>query len=128
MRNPRITKKEWGLVKGALRRVFSRSDLRRNAIERTIVRDYIDLRRPRVKTWCKCPECRNHFAKSEMEVDHVSPVVPVTKSLYDMTADELVDNIWSVEQNLRAMCKECHTAKTRIEARERARNRKKRSK
>lgn len=124
--NPRITKKERGLIKGAVRRVFSRSDLRRIAVAKTIVTNYQDASRPRVKTWCFCSACNRHWAKSEMEVDHIDPVVPSHLTLEDMSWDDVVDRIWCPESNLKAICKACHKLKTKREAKERAIHRRRR--
>jgi 5-methylcytosine-specific restriction endonuclease McrA len=112
--NPRITAKERNLIKGALRRVFARSDLRRQALEKTIVQ-HSDPARPRVKTWCRCPECHAFKAKSEMQVDHVEPIVPLLDALEEMSADDLVNRIWCAPENLRAICEDCHDAKTKAE-------------
>jgi hypothetical protein len=50
-----------------------------------------------------------------MEVDHEDPVIPPDKTLEDMSWDEIIDRIWCDERNLRAICKECHRAKTKKE-------------
>ena len=127
MFNPRITKKEWGLIIGALRRAFSRSDLRRNAVAKT-VSQHSDPSRPRVKTWCLCPACRKHHSKSEMQADHVVPVVPTDRPSEDMTPNEIVDRLWCPEANLKAICIYCHKIKSKFENKERAVNRKRRNK
>jgi 5-methylcytosine-specific restriction endonuclease McrA len=114
MNNPRITKKERNLIKGAIRRVFSRSEIRKKVVAAAIVA-HIDLTRPRVKSWCVCGGCKNFIPKSYMEVDHISPVVPYEKSLETMTWDELVDNLWCEERNLQAICSDCHDEKTKAE-------------
>lgn len=124
--NSRLTPKEWNLVKGALRRVFSRSELRRKVVDKTIVKGHVDDSRKRVKTWCKCSGCGAFTPKSYMEVDHRLPVVPLDKSLMDMSLEELVNNLWCDENNLAAICETCHDEKTKQEAKIRASNRKKR--
>lgn len=124
--NQRITPKERNLLKGAIRRVFSRSDLRRKIIESSILKDYSDASRPRVKNWCECRECRKPTPKSYMQVDHVIPIVPINSSLEAMTWDEVVDRAWCEEHNLNPICIECHEVKTKREAKERADERKRR--
>jgi 5-methylcytosine-specific restriction endonuclease McrA len=114
MNNPKISKKERNLIKGAIRRVFARSELRQKVIAATIVA-HIDLSRPKVKSWCRCKVCYNHIPKSYMEVDHINPVVPYDKALEDMTWDELVNNLWCDENNLQAICSDCHDEKTKKE-------------
>lgn len=81
--------------------------------------DHIDPKRPRVKTWYLCPQCLGHFAQHEMNVDHIIPVVPIDKSLEEMTADDIVDRIWCEKENLLAICKTCHKHKSSLETKER---------
>jgi 5-methylcytosine-specific restriction endonuclease McrA len=114
MRNP-PNPKERNLVKGAIMRVFSRSELRREVIDESIMIGYIDTSRPRVKTWCKCKECETPTPKSYMAVDHIEPKVPVDSSLEEMSWDELVDNTWCAKSNLQPICTDCHDRKSKAE-------------
>ena len=114
MSNPRITLKERGLIKGALRRVFSRSELRKQALAKSLVTHH-DPKRKRVTKWSKCPVCEQFVPTYLLEVDHILPVIPVDSSLAEMAWDVLVDNIWCVVDNLVAICKDCHKAKTKFE-------------
>lgn len=123
MRNPRITKKERGLLKGAIRRVFSRSELRRQALDKALVKDYHDPSRKRVTRWGRCGDCKKLEPLYLLEIDHQSPVVPVDSSLEQMTWDELVDRVWCHEGNLLAVCKPCHKAKSKLETKERKKGR-----
>lgn len=124
MANPRITVKERNLIKGALRRVFSRSDLRKEALSKSIVH-HIDTTRPRVKKWSRCPQCNQATPTYQMQVDHKLPIIPVDSKLEDMNFDEVIDRIWCVSNNLVAICKPCHIIKTSSENKERRLNKKK---
>lgn len=116
--NPRITKRERGLLKGAMRRVFSRSELRQRVLDTaTIV--YSDTTRPRVKKWAKCPVCLIISPKYLFVVDHIVPVIPVDSSFEEMSLDTVVDRLWCVENNLQPICESCHTIKTSSEKAER---------
>ena len=77
--------KERNLVKGALRRVFSRSELRRRAVEKALVKDYVDPARPRVTKWGRCADCGKMEALYKMQVDHIEPVQPLGITLEEMT-------------------------------------------
>lgn len=115
MKNNRITAKERNLIMGSIRRCFSRSELRDEAIKKIIV-DHVDPKRKRVKTWCKCPICGKLDAKSNFHVDHVIPIIEIEKSLVDYTWDQVVDRIWCEPDNLMAICKApCHKTKTKKE-------------
>lgn len=124
MANPRITVKERGLIKGALRRVFSRSDLRKEALSKSIIY-HVDTTRPRVKKWSLCPECKQPTPSYLMQVDHIIPVVALDGRFEDMTLDQLADNLWCVSSNLLAICTPCHKLKSKAEAKIRRLNKKK---
>lgn len=111
----KLSPKERGLVKGSLRRIFSRSDLRRSIIEKYTI-GHADASRPRVKKWGWCAECCEVLPRYTLEVDHICPVVRIGLKLEDMTSDQLIDAIWCDEKNLRAVCKSCHKEKTKLEA------------
>lgn len=117
--NPRVTHREKGLIKAALRRVFSRSELRAQIIEASIIKSYKDPNRKAVKTWCKCAVCLKPDAKSYMAVDHIIPIVDVTESAANLTPNQLVDRMWCPPENLQVICKECHKVKTQEENKER---------
>lgn len=118
MKNPK-TPKERGLLKGAIRRIFSRSELRRQALDKALVKDYNDPSRKRVTRWGKCSECLQMIPLYLLEIDHISPIVPKDKTLEEMDWNTVIDNVWCDERNLRAVCKECHKAKTKQENKER---------
>lgn len=126
MYNINITTQERGLLKGAIRRVFSRSMLRQRVIQMSVIKGHVDRTRPRVKTWCKCAICGNADAKTNMQVDHREPVVPVDKSLTEISWDDLVNNLWCDIKNLDAVCEACHNLKTKGENAERRRLKKER--
>lgn len=118
--NPRITKKERGLLKGCIRRTFSRSELREKAVAASRV-DHYDPLRKRVKKWSRCMECQTLTPTYMLEVDHVDPIIPTTSSFEDMSFDEVVDRTWCPENRLKAICPECHEIKTKKENEERKR-------
>jgi 5-methylcytosine-specific restriction endonuclease McrA len=128
LKNSRITKKELGLIKGGLRRTFGRSELRQRVIASAIVPGYKDPKRKAVKFWVKCETCGKMEAKSNVQVDHRQPVVPVDRSFEDMNIDEVVNRMWCEEKNLAIVCKPCHNSKTKEENKERRRLKKERNK
>lgn len=120
MKNPK-SPKERNLLKGAIRRIFSRSELRRQALDKSLVKDYSEPSRRRVTRWSKCPECKKMIPTYLMEVDHKEPVIPKGKTLEEMDWNEVVDRVWCNEKNLIAICKPCHKQKTKAEQAERRR-------
>lgn len=126
MKNPRISNKERGLLKGAIRRIFGRSDLRRRVVESAIVQGYTDPKRKAVKYWVKCADCGKMEAKSNVQTDHKHPVVPVNSSFAEMSFDTVVNRTWCEENDLQILCLECHKLKTKEENAERRRLKKER--
>lgn len=113
--NPRITAKERGLLKGALRRVFSRSELRRKVIDAAVIPGYHDPSRPRVTKWCKCNVCSTPCPKYLCVADHIDPVIPVHTTFEEMGLDQTADRLWSPEENLQPICPTCHRSKSSLE-------------
>lgn len=118
MNNPYVTPKERNLIKGALRRVFSRSELRRQVVQLTVVK-HEDSKRPRVKTWCKCPQCLEFIPRSYMVVDHIQPIIGTKESLENLSWDTVINRLWCNNNNLIALCNDCHDKKTKRENEER---------
>lgn len=116
--------KERNLLKGVMRRLFGRSEVRRSVIDKAIIKGYKDPKRKAVKFWVKCEECGKLEAKSNVQVDHRTPLVPLDKSLEDMSWDEVVDRLWCDEDNLQIICKPCHIAKSKAENKIRRENKK----
>lgn len=121
MKKTRVTSKEKGLIKGSLRRVFSRSELRRRALDAAQLLEFSDPSRKRVTRWGRCNVCSNNEPLYKMVVDHIEPVIPVDSSLEAITYDELVDRLWCDERNLQAICSNCHSKKSKEENKERRR-------
>lgn len=125
MKNPK-NPKERNLLKGAIRRVFSRSELRRKALMASQT-DHIDPSRKRVTRWSKCAKCNKLEPSYLCEIDHMDPVIPIGLGIEDMSWDQIIDRVWCDERNLQALCKDCHKAKSKEEAGERRKNKKQRS-
>lgn len=117
--NPRLTPKDRGLIKGAMRRAFSRSELRKKVMAKSIVPGHQDPSRPRVTKWSRCAVCSGIKPAYLAVVDHISPVIPTNSSFEAMSLDETVDRMWCDEANLQAICEPCHDEKSTREKNER---------
>ena len=120
LKNPK-SNKERNLIKGALRRVFSRSELRRQALDAAVVKEYSDPSRKRVTRWGKCANCEKLEPAYLLQIDHKEPLIPINSSLEEMSWDQVIDGLWCDERNLEALCKPCHDAKSKVENKERRR-------
>lgn len=112
--NPRITKKELGLLKGSIRRVFSRSELRRAVVEAARIQ-HTDPSRPRVTKWVRCAECKKPTPAYLAQVDHMDPLVPIESTLENMDWNTLIDRAWCEANRLQILDKQCHNVKTKAE-------------
>lgn len=122
--NKRVTAKERGLLKGSIRRVFARSELRLKILDASEIK-HSDPKRPRVKRWCRCNVCKQPSARYSTAVDHIDPVVAVGSSFEEQGLDVTVDRTWCEETNLQSICEACHAAKSKHERAERKRSKKK---
>lgn len=120
-KNPRLTKRDRGLLEGAIRRVFSRSELRNKVLTKALVKEYQDPSRKRVTRWGKCASCGKIEAAYQMVVDHEPPRIALHETSGDLTLDELVDRAWCDEDKMQALCVACHKVKTTGENKERRR-------
>lgn len=121
--NKRITKREQGLLKGSLRRVFARSDLHRQVLDAAEV-IHSDPKRPRVKRWCLCAVCLKPEARSYCAVDHFYPIVAIDSTFESQGLDKTADNLWCDINQLQCICPTCHDEKTKAENRLRRENKK----
>lgn len=118
--------KERNLLKGAVRRIFSRSELRKKALDASLVKDYHDPSRKRVTRWGRCAKCQKLEPAYLLEVDHMEPIIPVGETLEEQSWDQVIDRVWCDESKLQALCDTCHNSKTKEENSERRRIKKER--
>lgn len=113
-----VPKKELALIKGSLRRVFSRSELRRKVLLSYEI-EHQDDKHPRVTAWVYCSSCGVVFPRYLAVVDHIDPLVPIGMDAYNMEPTELVERLWCEENNLQCLDLECHKLKSRSESKAR---------
>lgn len=109
--NPRLSPKDHNAIKGAIRRAFARSDLHKKIMDAATI-EHVDPARPRCKKWVRCATCRHPSPKWSSEVDHIDPVIPIDKTLAEMSLDEVASRTWCEESNLQVLCETCHDEKT----------------
>lgn len=111
MKNPRLTPKDRGLIKGAIRRAFARSELHQKIVDRTKIQHF-DPNRARVKKWAVCELCKQKVPQYTVVVDHVVPIIPLDQEFSEMDLNEVIDRTWCDEANLQGICNPCHEVKT----------------
>jgi 5-methylcytosine-specific restriction endonuclease McrA len=83
---------------------------------------------PKTKRLCKfykCNACKKAFPTSEVQVDHIEPVVG-PEGFIDWNT--YVNRMFCPKENFQVVCKPCHKKKTLKETKERANVKSKRSK
>lgn len=106
------------LLKGAFRRVFSRSDLRRKILDAAEI-THSDIKRPRVTKWVRCAICGLPTPKYLAAVDHIDPLIPINIAFEHMNLDTVIDRMWCEEKNLQVVDATCHAIKSKQENKER---------
>lgn len=61
----------------------------------------------------RCEMCGEEYTSKDMQVDHIKPVVDPTKGFE--TWDKFIDRLYCEGSNLQALCKGCHSQKTKAE-------------
>lgn len=114
-----ISRRDYASIVEGIRRVFSRSELRYE-----VLKDALSKKKgPRGGKQYTCAKCRKSFGLRQIEVDHINPVVPLTKTIHEMRIATIVNRRFCSKKNLQVLCKECHKAKTKKETAIRAKNR-----
>jgi len=65
----------------------------------------------------RCQLCLKEFTTKDMEVDHINPVVDPLTGFESW--DVFINRLYCEAENLQALCKTCHKAKTLEEKQER---------
>lgn len=116
--NKYLTDQDLNRIKGALRRVFARSE-HANAVSREYAVKHMDDTRPRCKKWSWCASCGQVIPTWTTELDHKEPVVPIQVSYIQFVKlhgiDGLIDQLWCHPSNLQRLCEPCHKAKSKAE-------------
>lgn len=77
---------------------------------------------PRGGARYKCAHCKKAYGRTEIQVDHKEPVIPVGISPLHMTLKQVYERCWVELSKLQVLCKLCHQAKSKQENKERRDN------
>lgn len=64
-----------------------------------------------------CAHCSRHFVASDVQVDHIFPVVDPRTGFVDW--ETYIGRMFCEKENLQVLCKPCHSSKTALEKEER---------
>ena len=66
----------------------------------------------------KCEHCLELFKQTEVQLDHIEPVIPTNDTYLNYTIHQMYDRIFNGKTQV--LCKPCHKEKTRLETNARA--------
>lgn len=112
-----MAKKTWNqeaAIRGALRRVFSRSPVIREVlfkVRREVPRYNKDgSRAKKDAVQYRCNVCQTYVGSTLVSVDHISPVISVSDGFIDFNT--FIERLFCDASNLQVICDGCHNAKT----------------
>ena len=96
-------------IKGAIRKLFTRSDLYKEVLINSI---HPTIKGKRGGKQYICSVCGNTFQQKDIQVDHINPVIPIGKKIDDLDYNDIYNNIFCGKDNLQVVCKDCHKIKS----------------
>lgn len=106
-------------VKSALRSASQRWPPKYQCLNKAKRGKKINWKTGRIAEHYECNSCHKEFVLKDVQVDHKSPIVPVTGFT---TWDEVIDNMFCEEDDLQVLCIQCHKIKSNAEKASRKEN------
>lgn len=97
-------------VTSALRAASRRWPVKFKALKDAFIGRKTNSKTGKLAMHYKCAGCKKAFVASDVQVDHVKPVVDPVKGF--LSWDVYVDNLFCELENLQILCKPCHKEKT----------------
>ncbi len=107
-----IDKKLKAKVVRYIRVLFRQAEQFQEARERAV---HPTIKGPRGGKMYQCCKCEEAFKATEIQVDHIEPIVPNGIKQADMTIDEYVSRLFCDVSNLQILCFEDHKLKSKEE-------------
>jgi 5-methylcytosine-specific restriction endonuclease McrA len=106
-------------VTSALRAASRRWPPKYKALKEAFVGRKVNAKTGKLAMHYKCAECKQLFVATDVQVDHIKPVVDPKKGF--TTWDNFIERMFCEMKNLQVLCKPCHKIKTDQEKLERKR-------
>lgn len=104
-------------VTSALRAASRRWPPKYKALKEAFVGKMVNEKTGKMAMHYKCASCTKLFVATDVQVDHIEPVVDPKKGFVGW--DIYIDRMFCEIKGLQVLCKVCHTTKTEIEKAER---------
>lgn len=121
----RYNNEEWtkarffSFVKSILRSGSQRWGPKYTVLSKACVGQKINPKSGRLAKFYLCNMCKNEFTNKDVQVNHKTPVVPLTG--FD-SWDALIERLFCEEDGLEVLCIPCHKGVTKLENQERKSN------
>ncbi len=107
-------------IKGAVRKAFTwyseeYKEAYKRATVRVLIKDKDGNPTGRFRDFVECAQCKNHFYKKDTQIDHIEPVGKAFDWPLNETFLVWFHKLWCSVDNLQALCKDCHSAKCKLE-------------
>ena len=97
-------------VTSALRAASRRWPPKYKALKEAFVGKQVNAKTGKLAMHYKCAECKKLYVATDVQVDHIKPVVDPKKGF--VSWDSFIDRMFCEIENLQVMCKPCHKIKT----------------
>jgi 5-methylcytosine-specific restriction endonuclease McrA len=104
-------------VTSALRAASRRWPPKYKALKEAFAGRKVNAKTGKMAMHYECAECSKHFVATDVQVDHIKPVVDPKKGF--TTWDNFIERMFCEMKNLQVLCKPCHKIKTDQEKLER---------
>lgn len=104
-------------ITSTLRSGFRRWPPKWEALKEAYVGKKKNEKSGKIASHYECASCHNHFTSTNVQVDHVEPVVDVDKGFESW--DKFIERLYCTTENLQVLCKPCHLKKTKEEKKRR---------
>lgn len=99
-------------IKSALRSASQRWPPKYLCLQEAFVGTKINKSSGRMAKHYECNKCHEHFPQKEVEVNHITPVIPL--SGFD-SWDGVIERLFCEADGLEVLCKPCHRQETNNE-------------
>lgn len=97
-------------VKGGLRGISRRWPPKYQCLNSAYEGKRTNVRTGRIAKHYKCAACAELFPASEVQVDHINPVIDPVEGFTSW--DDVINNMFCEAENLQVLCTTCHKIKT----------------
>lgn len=106
-----------GFIISILRGGFRRYPPKQQCIENAYTETKINPKTGRKAKHYKCAKCKKSFPRTEVQGDHIEPIVCPTEGFVDWNT--WIERAYTEILNFQCLCKPCHSIKTKEERKKR---------